>query len=72
MAKQRIERLETVTNSQPLARVVEDAVDLLAAKSELPRKEIYVFTDLAAAAWPGDAAAALQDGWPRPPARAST
>ena len=61
VAKQRISRLETVTNSQPLVRVVQDAVELLAEKSELPRKEIYVFTDLAAAAWPAETAAALQD-----------
>jgi hypothetical protein len=61
VAKQRISRLETVTNSQPLVRTVQDAVELLAEKSELPRKEIYVFTDLAAAAWPGETAAALQD-----------
>ena len=61
VAKQRISRLETVTNSQPLARTVKDAVDLLVEKSDLPRKEIYVFTDFALAAWPGETAATLQD-----------
>jgi hypothetical protein len=67
VAKQRIERLEMVTNSQPLTRAVKDAVDLLVEKSELPRKEVYVFTDLARAAWPGDAAAALQDSLAKAP-----
>ena len=60
MAKQTIERLQTVSNSQPLAHAVEEAVDLL-GKSELERKELYVFTDFSRAAWPSEAAAALQD-----------
>ena len=60
MAKQRIERLEIVANSQPLAQTVEQAVRLL-GQSELDRKEVYVFSDLSRAAWPSDAAAALQD-----------
>ena len=60
LAKQRIQRLETVTNSQPLTQAVEDAIRLL-GESELARREIYVFTDLARTAWPSDAAAALQD-----------
>ena len=60
VAKQRIERLEIVTNSQPLAQTVEQAVRLL-GQSELERKEVYVFSDFSRAAWPSDAAAALQD-----------
>ena len=60
VAKQRIERLEIVANSQPLARTVEQAVRLL-GQSELDRKEVYVFSDFSRAAWPSDAAAALQD-----------
>ncbi len=60
LAKQRIQRLETVTDSQPLTQAVEDAVRLL-GQSGLARREIYVFTDLARAAWPSDAAATLQD-----------
>ena len=61
VARQRIEGSKTAANSQPLVQTVEEAVRLL-GESDLPRKEIYVFTDLARAAWPGDAAAALQDG----------
>ena len=45
---------------------MEEAVRLL-GESDLPRKEVYVFTDLSRAAWPGDAAAALQDGLVRLP-----
>ncbi len=59
-AKQRIERLETVANLQPLPGVVEKALRLL-GESKLARKELYVFSDLARAAWPADSAAALQD-----------
>ena len=60
LSKQRIDRLETSGASQPLARVVGDAARLL-QQSDLPRKEIYVFTDLSRSAWPADAAATLQD-----------
>jgi hypothetical protein len=57
-AEKRIERLESVANSQPLTRVVEEALRLL-GQSDLPRKELYVFTDLARSAWPGDSAGRL-------------
>jgi hypothetical protein len=60
VAKQRIERLETVNNSQPLAKSVEEAIRLL-GESDLQRKEVYIFTDLSRAAWPSDATAAIQD-----------
>lgn len=50
-AEKRIERLEIVPNSQPLTRVVEEALRRL-GQSELTRKEIYIFTDLARSAWP--------------------
>jgi hypothetical protein len=59
-AEKRIERLETVTNSQPLSRVVEEALRRL-EENELTRKEIYIFTDLARGAWAGDSAARLQE-----------
>ena len=59
-ARQRIERLEAVANSQALTVVLEKALRLL-GESELTHKEAYVFTDLARAAWPTDSAAALQD-----------
>ncbi len=67
MAKRRIELLEPVTNSQPLIEAVKDAVDLV-GKATLPGgKEVYVFTDLSRAAWPSDAAAALQDSLVKAP-----
>jgi hypothetical protein len=59
-AVERVERLETAANSQPLTRVVEDGLRLL-GRSELSRKEIYIFSDLTQSAWPADAAARLQD-----------
>lgn len=58
-ALDRIDRLAAAANSQPLARVLEEAYRLLGT-SDLARKEVYVFTDLAQAAWPADAAARLQ------------
>ena len=57
-AEKRIERLEIVANSQPLTRAVQEALRRL-DQSELPRKEIYIFTDLTLAAWPADSAAEL-------------
>jgi hypothetical protein len=59
-AKQRIHQLEAVPNSQPLTAIIEEAARLL-KESELDRKEIYVFTDLARGAWPAEAAARLQE-----------
>jgi hypothetical protein len=44
-----------VANSQPMTSVVENAVRLV-NESELDRKEVYVFTDMARAGWPADAA----------------
>lgn len=58
-AGQRIEQLAASAVAGPLPRVIENAVDLL-KQSDLPRKEIYVFTDLAETAWPSDSAEALQ------------
>ncbi len=52
-AKERIERLASVANSQPLTDVMDEALRLV-GQSELPRKEIYVLTDLTRAAWPAD------------------
>ncbi len=58
-AKHRIERLTTLASSQPLAGVLEEAARLL-GQSELSRREIYVFTDLARVSWPKESAARLQ------------
>ena len=54
-----IDRLEIVANSQPLSRVIEEALRLV-GQSELERKEVYVFTDLAEAAWPPEAASRVK------------
>lgn len=59
-AKHRIQRLETTAVSRPLTDVIVDAVELL-GESELARKELYVFSDLARGGWPEDAAARLQE-----------
>lgn len=60
LSKQRIQRVEIVNQSQPLARVIGEAARVL-SQSDLARKELYIFTDLSRAAWPADAAAAIQD-----------
>jgi hypothetical protein len=54
-----IDRLEVVANSQPLSRVIDDALRLV-GQSELERKELYVFTDLSEAAWPAEAASRIK------------
>jgi hypothetical protein len=59
-AVERVQHLETVANSQPLTRAIENGLQRL-SQSDLPRKEIYIFSDLSQAAWPADAAARLQD-----------
>jgi len=58
-ARQQIDRLAAVANSRPVAETVEEAARLL-GESELERKELYVFTDLARGAWPADAASGLR------------
>ncbi len=60
LSKQRIERLESVPNPRSLNQIVSEAADVL-KKSDLPAKEIYVFTDLSRASWRADEAARLQD-----------
>ncbi len=59
-AKHRIERLATVANSRPLSATLDDAVEL-ARESDLARREIYVFTDMARVSWPGESAPRLRD-----------
>jgi hypothetical protein len=53
-ARQRIERLEAGTATRSLAVALESAIKLV-GESDKPRKEVYVFTDLAKAAWSADA-----------------
>ena len=59
-ARQRIERLEVVPNSQPLVSAIDEAVRLL-KESRLERKEMYIFTDLSRGSWPSSRAAQLRD-----------
>ncbi|MGA2030791.1 MAG: BatA domain-containing protein [Thermoguttaceae bacterium] len=60
VAKQRIERLKPAANAQPVALATAEAIALL-AQSDLPQKELYVFTDLSAADWPADCGPVLQN-----------
>ncbi len=52
-AEQRISKLKTAGSATPLAQAIHRALALLEKKDRL-RKEIYIFTDLAAGAWPAD------------------
>jgi hypothetical protein len=52
-ARQRIERLDASTMTQPLGVAIESAIKLVQA-SDKPRKEVYVFTDLTKPAWSAD------------------
>ena len=65
-AKHRIERLSAVANSQSLLTTLDEAVRLL-EQSELARREIYVFTDMARVSWPGQSATRLLDRLARMP-----
>ena len=58
-SKQRIGRLEIVSNPRPLTRIVGEAARVL-EKSELQAKEIYIFTDLSRASWPAEDVSYLQ------------
>ncbi len=58
-AKERIGRMQSTAVGRSLGESLKGAVELL-AKSELSRKEIYLFTDLAAAAWDDISAQGLQ------------
>ncbi len=53
-ARQQIGRLDASAITQPLAVALEAALNLV-NESDKPRKEVYVFTDLARAAWSADA-----------------
>ncbi|RIK74608.1 MAG: hypothetical protein DCC67_16380 [Planctomycetota bacterium] len=57
-AKSRLRNLRPAADARPLAQAVEEAVRLAAEKEER-RQEVFVFTDLAAAAWPEDALKAI-------------
>ncbi len=53
-ARQRVERLDATTATQPLARALEASLELL-RESDKARKEVYLFTDLSQATWTSDA-----------------
>ncbi len=59
-ARQRIERLDVVPNSQPLTSVLDEAIRLL-KESKKERKELYIFTDLSRGSWPTSRAAQFRD-----------
>ncbi len=58
LSKQRIERLEIVPNPRSLSEIISEAAVVL-KKSDLPAKEIYLFTDLSRASWRADESARL-------------
>jgi hypothetical protein len=55
VAKQRVEALKTRASQQPLAEMLQAAFELV-KNNKLERREVYLFTDLARAAWPERAA----------------
>ncbi len=57
-AEQRIDRLEVTPAAQPIGPALDEALRLLDS-SERPRREIYIFTDMSAAAWSLDSSGAL-------------
>jgi aerotolerance regulator-like protein len=61
-ADQRISKLKTAATATPLVEIIEKALPLLNKElnKEKPRKEIYLFTDLARGAWPTDASGHLK------------
>ena len=52
-ARQRVERLDTVSNDRPLVEVLTEAITLLEEAGE-PRNELYIYSDLSRAAWAGE------------------
>lgn len=57
-ARDRIDKLQLTSRGEALPRLVIEAAELL-ARSALGQRELYVFTDLAQAAWPQAAVAEL-------------
>ena len=68
LSKQRIERLEVVPNPRSLSQIVGEAAVVL-KESDLPAKEIYVFTDLSRASWRADETARAPGPLARAPRR---
>lgn len=57
-AKSRLRNMRVAADARPLSQVVQEAIRL-AAEKEDHRQEVFVFTDLAAAAWSEDALKAI-------------
>jgi len=57
-ATSRLEHLRATADARPLTAVVSEAISLVAQQAER-RQEVFVFTDLAAAAWPDDGVAQI-------------
>jgi hypothetical protein len=58
-AAKAVERLRTAGTPRPLVEVIESAVQLIKQKPQT-RKEVYVFSDLTAAAWKSQTAAGVK------------
>ena len=56
----RLQRLSASGSSRSLVSVLDDAFRLL-GESDLVRKEVYIFTDMARVSWPTDSATQLQN-----------
>ncbi len=61
-ARKTIQRVSTAGNPRPLEQLLDTALQLL-KQSDLKRKEVYVYTDLAAAAWDSADAEQLRSQW---------
>lgn len=59
-ARERVRRLQTTAAARPLPGVIEEAVRLLGT-SELPNRELYVFSDLSRGSWTRQSASRLGD-----------
>jgi hypothetical protein len=60
LSKLRIDKLEIAPNPRSLSYMVSEAA-LVLKKSDLPAKEIYIFTDRSRASWRADETARLQE-----------
>jgi hypothetical protein len=59
-ARRKIDSLRVTSLAQPLPVVIAEAMEQL-KENQLERREVYVFTDLAKASWPAEAAARLRE-----------
>lgn len=57
-ARLRVERLNATTNNRPMDEMLDNAVQLVES-SDLARKEVFLFTDLAESQWSGE----MRNAW---------